>query len=179
MQKVFSWYNILLNGFDMKKMSKLVVSVSIVFLLGMTIIPLSVQAGPTDSYFILGQWKHEATDGPETTVTKLTFKLGGEGEMEVEYTGESSSSTSNREFTWEFVDDKLEITYADWDTTISYTYELSDLYTTLDLDSGWGGETQYKKTASICGVCCPFPFMVIGVPAFACLGGMILLKKRK
>ena len=149
-------------------------AVGVLALIGSIVVPLSTQAGPADSYFILGEWTYEGeNDWFGDYTSTLNFKLGGSGES----TWETDTTTTTTKFDWKIEDGEIFIKDPDdddWGT--GSEYEFSGFYTKLTV--GEGSDEEYKKTASVCGVCCPFPFMLIGFPAMIGLVAVRAYKKR-
>ena len=104
----------------------------------------------------------------------MVFRAGGEGD----YHSDSSILGDSGEpspFEWEIDGDVLRVKLegSDW---IEGVFEFSSFYTKFTFENG-GDE--FEKTGSVCGVCCPFAFMIIGIPAVAGLGVITLFKRRK
>ena len=160
----------------MNRYSTLIAAVGVMALIGAIVVPLSTQAGPADSYFILGEWTYENEDEWGTSTITINFKMGGEGTMLFEYEGEGESESDESSFEWKIEDDKLFMKFEDdTDYDEGTEYEFGSFYTTLKAGDS---DDEYKKTGSVCGVCCPFPFMVIGIPALAGLVAVRAYKKR-
>jgi len=164
--------------FSIMKYSAVLLCILTIGILSVTAISETASAATGDSYFFYGTWEYEETDDYGEATGEVTFSTGDEFEYTWTFTSIDGDSISETyEGKWKIEDDELFLKFEDsedWDDGAEY--EFNGLHTEVTLGEG-DDEITWTKQGSVCGACCPFIFMIIGVAAVAQLVLMVIKKK--
>ncbi len=133
----------------------------------------TADAGPADYYFFLGEWTlHDSNALGDYKIT-MVFEVGGEGTSVTEWDYGSTTTTTEGTFEWKVEEDQICIKdegASDWS---QMDYEFESFYSEVYVNGD-----KYEKSGNVCGACCPFCFMYMGIPLAITTTGLAFYRKK-